>query len=366
MGNGKVVLYITFIDFTSSPTSGSSVRPMRMLDAFKERGYEVKLLSGAGNNRQVRNENVKEIKDWLKSNRPNFCYIEPPSGPLFFNADRSLIRTLHQMRIPIGFFYRDLYWKFPSKEFNSRSEFGIKWFKNKLIHWMQFRDFRLIQRNIDQIYFPSNACNQFMKLDEYSVLPPGCKICDLPQKEKFDATAIYVGGATVRYGLGLVLESCFKVADKMSINLHVVCPEQQWKEWIIEYPQYQILPEWISLHHIGDGPRMEELYIQSDFALVPILKTGYNNLALPIKLFEYISRLLPVVVTRCDAMEDFLRPYEIGYLSDDNVYDYSQAIGQMILNQKKYNDFKSNLVQARKENLWVMRVDQIEKDLGEK
>ena len=51
MSNGKVVLYITFIDFTSSPTSGSSVRPMRMLDAFKERGYEVKLLSGAGNNR---------------------------------------------------------------------------------------------------------------------------------------------------------------------------------------------------------------------------------------------------------------------------------------------------------------------------
>lgn len=366
MNNGKVVLYITFIDFNSSPTSGSSVRPMRMFDAFIERGYEVKLLSGAGNHRQVRNENVKEIKKWLKLNKPDFCYIEPPSGPLFFYCDRSLIRTLHQMRIPIGFFYRDLYWKFPSKEFDNHSEFGMKWLKNKVIHWMQFRDFRLIQRNVDQIYFPSNACNQFMKLKHYSILPPGCMNFELPQKNQFEATAIYVGGATVRYGLGLVLESCIKVADQMPMKLHVVCPQKQWNQWVMEYPQYQDLPNWIELHHIGDGPEMEKLYEQSDFALVPILKTEYNDLALPIKLFEYISRLLPVVVTRCDAMEEFLRPYHIGYLSDDNVEDYSQAIGKMITDQKSYMEFKSNLVQTRKENLWAMRVDQIEVDLREK
>ena len=93
---------------------------------------------------------------------------------------------------------------------------------------------------------------------------------------------------------------------------------------------------------------MDKLYEESDFALVPLLKTNYNNLALPIKLFEYISRILPVVVTKCSAMTDFLDQYDIGYLSEDNISDYANAISQMIQDKNKYELFKSNLLQVRK------------------
>ena len=39
------ILYITFIDFGEFK-SGSSVRPQKMYDAFRQLGHEVKLLEG--------------------------------------------------------------------------------------------------------------------------------------------------------------------------------------------------------------------------------------------------------------------------------------------------------------------------------
>lgn len=364
MSKGKVVLYITFIDFNCSPTSGSSVRPMRIYDAFIQRGYEVKLLSGAGNKRDIRKKNVSEIREWLKENKPDFCYIEPPSGPIFYHCDRALIVYLHKIGVPIGFFYRDLYWRFPVKDFENKTKIDLNWLKHQVITRMQHRDFRLIKRKVDQIYFTSSKCNNFMKLDNFELLPPGCIELNNEVKNSHNHTAIYVGGATVRYGLGLVLDSCIEVAKKTDIVLNIVCPEKQWMSWVIDFPQYKNLPDWIRVYHIGDGVELDELYSESDLALVPILKTEYNDLALPIKLFEYISRFLPIVSTDCDAIKEFMEPYSIGLIAKDNVNDYSKAVFDMLTNTEKYDESQKNMIVALQENLWTKRVDKVAKDLG--
>ena len=364
MSNGKVVLYITFIDFNASPTSGSSVRPMRMYDAFLQRGYEVKLLAGAGNQSKIRKKNVSEIREWLKLNRPDFCYIEPPSGPLFFHCDRALIEYLHKLRVPIGFFYRDLYWRFPVKDFENKRRIDINWLKHQVITRMQHRDFRLVKKNVDQIYFTSSKCNDFMRLDKFGLLPPGCVEGNNGKKGLVNDTAIYVGGATVRYGLGLVLDSCIAVSKRTKIFLNIVCPEKQWLSWIDDFPQYRDLPDWVHIYHIGDGVELEKLYLESDFALVPILRTEYNDLALPIKLFEYISRFLPVVSTDCDAIKEFLEPYNIGLVVEDNVSEYSEAIFNILTERENYYDYQKNMENALRENLWTKRIDKIADDLG--
>ena len=75
------ILYITFTDF-GELASGSSVRPFRIYNALVNLGHEVKLLEGQQNRRKERRVKVKEIIDWLDENRPDICYVEPPSGPL--------------------------------------------------------------------------------------------------------------------------------------------------------------------------------------------------------------------------------------------------------------------------------------------
>ena len=61
------LLYITYIDFTENPKSGSAVRPQKMYKAFLEHGVDVKLLECQQNKRKQRKEKVKEILHWLDS-----------------------------------------------------------------------------------------------------------------------------------------------------------------------------------------------------------------------------------------------------------------------------------------------------------
>ena len=109
------ILYITYIDLNAPQTSGSSVRPNKMLDAFLKSGHTVKLLSGSTEyiHRTQRKHSIKEIHSWLKNETPDICYIESSTYPIIFHADRMLIKHIHKLGIPIGYFYRDFYRKFP-------------------------------------------------------------------------------------------------------------------------------------------------------------------------------------------------------------------------------------------------------------
>ncbi|NMA66292.1 MAG: hypothetical protein GX957_08660, partial [Clostridiaceae bacterium] len=106
------ILYIVFVDYNTY-ASGSSVRPHMILDAFLQLGAEVKLLEGQQNKRQERRCKVRKIFTWLKDNRPDICYVEPPTGPFFNTIDLQLLHHIHKMGIPIGLYYRDAHWKFP-------------------------------------------------------------------------------------------------------------------------------------------------------------------------------------------------------------------------------------------------------------
>ena len=110
-----LILYITYIDFGEG-VSGSGVRPQKMLRAFEQEGHEVKLLSGGQGNlrtRKKRLEALAETDKWLDSHRPDLCYIESPVQPILWGFDRKLIRKIHKLGIPLGYFYRDYYRKYP-------------------------------------------------------------------------------------------------------------------------------------------------------------------------------------------------------------------------------------------------------------
>ena len=92
------ILYITFIDFGEFK-SGSSVRPQKMYDAFRQLGHEVKLLEGQQNRRAERKQKTAEILSWLDSHTPDICYVEPPAGPFFNAIDLKLLKKVRLLEV---------------------------------------------------------------------------------------------------------------------------------------------------------------------------------------------------------------------------------------------------------------------------
>lgn len=359
------VLYITFVDFDSPSESGSAVRPKRMYDAFVKMKCDVMLVSGISNDRKKRKEAVLRARKWLTANRPDICYIEPPTGPLFFACDRNLIRKLHRMHVPIAFFYRDIYWKFKERDFRSDKSGLIDALKGAVVKVMQYRDFLMLKRCVNKFYFPSDSVNKYMKLKEYGALPPGCVKKKITRVEHECITGIYVGGATERYGIGLLLDAWMKIQVDCRTKLIVVCPQAQWETWLKEYPKYKQLPDNIQVFHLCDGKELEKLYALADFALIPVLKTSYNNIGLPIKLYEYLSNELPIVATNCFEIQRVIQQNKIGIVVEDDVSSFSAGIEKMIADEELYHELIENCVKAKMENTWEKRAEKIVCDLME-
>lgn len=361
MQKAPKVLYITFIDFSKSSESGSSVRPKRMYEAFEQMGYQVVLITGASNKRKERKGAVTVARRYLQNDLPDICYIEPPSGPIFFKCDRQLIKKIHELGIPIGFFYRDIYWRFPMHDFvNKRSIFAV--LKEWIIKAMQHRDFRLIQRYVSKIYLPSQSVNNYIGLSNYGILPPGCQEKDCIKVAHSKVTGIFVGGATERYGMGLLLKAWAKIAPQ-DAELIIVCPREQWENWVKEWPVYRNVADNVHIYHLCDGQELDALYQISDFGLIPLRKTKYNDIAVPIKLYEYVANRLPIVTTNCTETEEIIKKYGIGIVCGDNEEEYSAAIEKMIYNLSSGKKYLTELELAYKQNLWRRRAEKVIDDL---
>lgn len=355
------ILYITFIDFSKKPTSGSSVRPIRIYEAFKKAGHNITLIEGRNNNRKDR---VTAYKDAIKAlNEENFdlCYIEPPSGPLFYYCDRKLLKVINNKGVNIGLFYRDAYWKFP--EFaGDKKRISIK---GMVIRLMQQRDYRLIKKCCHKVYFPTELMASYFNLKNSGILPPGVTEIAPSMKEITELPiGIYVGGISHRYGTGMMLEAARLLNEKHTIfKLLIVCKENEWKNYIEkENITYIENAPWLEVVH-ATGLELERYYNKSKFALIPLEPNIYNDLAYPVKLAEYMSYRLPIVATNCCEVEKDICKHNIGLISDFQPESFAQSIIKIISNAKSYNIYCDNLEKAIESNSWERRIQCIIEDL---
>ena len=190
------ILYITYVDL-KNVSSGSGIRPARMYQAFLDERHTVKLLSGeCGRGDGVaRKKAVLEIMDWLKDNRPDLCYIESPTYPIMFQCDYDLIRKLHKMQVPIGYFYRDFYRQFP--DLYPRRTGCVNRLKDLYLDFLQWKTDRILKlANI--VYFPSESCFKYFSYKRMEALPPaGFDL--LPSNREHSHNVIYVGGISKHY-----------------------------------------------------------------------------------------------------------------------------------------------------------------------
>lgn len=355
------VLYICFADFKPSQV-GASVRPQKMYKAFVDEGHEVKLLCGRqggfrSETRRMRAEAVKEVSRWLDSNRPDVCYIESSVYPILWSADRALIRKIHRMGVPMGYYYRDFYWKFP--EFYPRRTDLIGALKEKYLDLLQRRTDELINC-MDIVYFPSEAASRYFHYKDMRALPPAGESGN-EMSEGEPNTCIYVGGLTRYYG-GEGLLRAFEILNSGAERypLLLVCREREWAQM----PPELKTGSWLEVHHTS-GEGLKPLYARAKLALLAQLRNPYTDIAVNIKFYEYLSFGLPVASTDTTAIAELVNANAVGSISGQTPEEMAENIRAMLADSASMERWRRNAFEAYKSrNLWVHRARQVVSELS--
>lgn len=351
------LLYISFVDLDGAVDSGSGVRPVAMRQAFEALGLSVYCVDGWPKNRRKREESIHDAMRFLDTHTVKACYVEPPSGPIFLRADRQLLMRVHEKGIPMGIFYRDLFWRFDTK-FH-----GVSWLKRRLIRFLQERDLRLFKKTMDLFFFPSA---QVAEAADFGVswmsLPPGCSDDDEVVRQRAEKERIlhkevpallYVGGILGDYGLDLLLDSMQRLnATTTRMTLELVCRSAEWEAFCHEHPVENF--SWLHVQHL-QGEKLLPLYRDTDFAVIPFHKTPYMDFSVPVKLFEYLSHLKPIFATRCNAIAEVLEQEKIGWLCDANAAAMHEQMVRVLENREEASDVKAAMPEARMRNTWQKR-----------
>lgn len=355
------LLYINFIDMDVPPATGSSVRPLKMFASFQSLGLDLMTLSGMNNQLSVRRRNIADLWKKLKTWQPDMCYIEPPSGPMFYPGDLRLIRSLHRAGVPISLFYRDAYWRYPDFYMPSNPSLKER-LKYLVIMMMQRFQWRFFNRHVDIIYFPSLIMAR--EFGHEQTLPPGAFIPQAREKAQLSRPLqfIFVGGAHRNYGTFLTLDAFRALnADEVRAKLFYICPESQWNALGIDAAA---CGDWLEVIHTSGDENLRPYFEQSDVALLTAPRTFYRDFAVPIKIFEYISYLKPILVTDCTETARIVEENRVGWVVKDDVESITRQLRALCDHPEQIEAMRAGMAGAREANLWTARARRVIEDLA--
>lgn len=357
----KVIFYLPYE--LRSAKSGSGVRPQKILKAFQEytsiNGLELIEIHG---NSVERKKKIKEFKSKVNPNDVLFCYMENSTLPYWLTDQDHIPRTpfleylffeyLKKNRILIGLFYRDVYWKF--------DEYSLKGLKRIIMRSIYRIEHLIFNKYGDHFFLPSNEMNKYVDFphEVTSNLPPGGENLIKPTDCNVKLNIIYVGGISERYGLKEMLEAvALSYISNKNLVLHLVCREEECKDYELIFDKYKNQP-WLNIYH-AHGEQLAEIYTQADIAIIPIQKNIYNDFAVPVKLFEYMSYGLPIISTNCDAQSAIVKEFNIGVVVDDSAEGLKEGI-EFFLSESNRKNYSENVELALLEkNMWIHRVEKI-------
>ncbi|WP_060664487.1 glycosyltransferase [Bacillus sp. CHD6a] len=357
----KIIVYYPYE--LKEQKSGSSVRPIKMLEAFRKFGEiinrEIIEIHGDSNSRKLQ---LEKVYQQINPKEIECCYTENATIPLWLTdkdhiprnafVDIKFYKYLQKNKIPLGLFYRDIYWKFDEL-------YKVNGFVKPIMQSLFKYELAIYKKYVTCFYLPSIYMNEYLEFKGLEILPPGgVDLTDYrnPPQEKEVVQAIYVGGIHPRYGVYEMLEAIKSINDtKMNISLTLVCRENELNQYKELFEPYRNA-EWLKMIH-AHGDQLVPLYREADFGIVPIKKDFYNDFAVAVKLFEYISYGLPIVATDCNAQKDLIEDGNFGVVVKDNAVDLELGIREMLDFNKRVLYEKNAVESLKQKHLWLNRAE---------
>ena len=346
---------------------GSGVRPFRMLNALKAIGYYVDEITGYGQERKVKIENlIKKINSGVKY---DFLYSESltdptllaeknhfPSHPIM---DYKLWKCCKKNNIPTGLFYRDIYWKYPVY----KKQVPIH--KQCITVPLYLLDLAMYKRYVDILFCPTKKFADIIDIDiKKDILPPGCikneRVISSKMNKSFaepKLSLFYVVSIQGTYDISVVFEAVLKCEF---VELTICTPKVQWDESKKSYKD--LLCDRVHVVH-KKGKELIDLYEKADASLYLLQPNEYLDIASPIKCKETMGYGTPMIVSRNTGAAEGIEQYSNGWIIDYNLTSMIDLFKYLYENPEEIKDKTLKTIEAIEVNTWEYRAKSISEKL---
>lgn len=336
-----------------------------MIQAFRGLGYEVAVVTGLESERAGR---IAAIKDTIRQGRQyDFVYSESSTLPTLLtesgrglawrpNLDFEFLTYMRQRHIPVGLFYRDVYWR--TDHYRRMMTTSRRMIYTLFYHydWLRYR------RIVNHLYLPSLAMAAHLPThwpaDRVSALPPGAGISAASagqERDYFDGdlSLLYVGGvAPPFYDLTPTFAA---IRSMQQVCITICCRSEEWNRWRAHYEPIPI--ERVRIVHV-QGEDLSRLYDEANAFLLMRSDDPYLEFAMPVKVFEALGHGLPIITNQGTQVAKLVTEEEIGWVVS-SVDDLQNLLVSLSANPDGLKRKRYEAERARERHTWTSRAKHV-------
>lgn len=285
----------------------------------------------------------------------DFIYLESATSTSM-ETDILLLLIAKFFRIPIGIYIRDAFPIFNLIEQNT--------IKNKLMVIGWYISIWVYKLMASRLFFPTDSlAKAFRNIKKYKLLPPGGISRSYEDIIPEHKGILYSGGLSPIYDINLLIKSIEKVYRKHNtMKLYFICREneinQEIKNLIFDKP-------WIEIKHYNID-EIYELRNKIYLSIIPLAALPYGDVAIPVKLFDYMSLGRPIIATDRKETTIFFEENIVGLICKTNFEDMANKIEYLFDNYDLAVKLGKNAYNVLNEkHLWKHRAEEVIRILTE-
>lgn len=291
---------------------GATTRITQLRDALARR-VVLDLVSGA------RLARATALARYLAAGRlrgVTAIYVENATtlpGPL----DLAFLAVARARGIPILTYVRDAQQLFPEY-------YAVTSLKRRASRALFLPATRALMRLSTTVAFPSRGLaaavlGDARRANAAPLLPPGSRLADAGPVNPRARALLFVGGLRSPAHGGSILLEAMELARARSGDLELICVSRPGEE--PAGPR----PAWLRLVR-AEGREIDTLLPGVLATITPRRKTPYNDLAVPIKVMEYLGYRRPLIVTDTTETAEIVRGAGCGVVVPDTVEGLADGI----------------------------------------
>ncbi|PSR34409.1 MAG: glycosyl transferase family 1 [Sulfobacillus benefaciens] len=308
------------------------VRTYRMIEALAHYAW-VTVITGT---RSIRGPVLRKSLRLL--DQVDAIYLESGSSTATV-SDCWFLYQAHRHAIPLGIFVRDAYQLFP----DLYPPAGIK---GRILSLLYKITLGCYARWATIIFVPTAGLGQVVPGTRKALLPPGgIRAGGMVKPPRFAHRIIYVGAAGPHDGVEMLVAAFALVKEAVAdAELWLVMRPTEVPGHIATAVGVQVLE--------ASGVALETLLQSAQVAVIPRIDTRYNRLALPVKLMDYLSQGLPVVVTKGSEAANVVEQAHAGLVVEHTVTALAEGLAFLLQHTAERQQMSRNAVSFISENLW--------------
>lgn len=355
------MIYHHPLPFDPGATSASGIRPQLMRAAFVELGYEVWDVVGYTSERR---ERADEVKHALRGGVGfDFCYSESSTMPMTMTnpnhlpvdpwLDAGFFRHLRGHGVPVGQFLRDIFWRFP--EYRE----DLSWAHYHAAIAAYRFDMWTLRHHVDHVFLPSLPMAEHVNLGRtpISTLPPGHAHEEpIPGPEQ-GLSLFYVGGLGHNYDLRELFHAVAELHDEgLDVRLTVCVRPDEWEK--LKDRHLPLMNEATQVVH-AHGAGLREHFARTNVAALPVNPSEYWQLAVPVKLYDYVGAGKPVLAPAGTLAGAIVAEQELGWTVGHDPAAIRALLKELATSPERIRAARDAVIERRDAHTWRLRAEQV-------